>query len=231
MLVEAVAARVPEGVEPSGILVSLRSAGRRGAAQPHRGPDSATTAGSAAMTMSEPIVRTFPGYAFGLLRHAAADADEPAPRLLTGPEQDAVIRDLLADPDSGTRIGWPDSLRHAVRTRAFAAELRDLMFRAAERGIGPGNLARLGRDLRRPFWVAAARFMRGVPAGPPPPGREYARQRGVRPGGAAEEIEWTEGNLTSLVHLGRLGAEVRLVGHVHHRRRQQPDRLLEPRGR
>ena len=109
--------------------------------------------------MSEPVVRTFPAYAFGLLRQAAADADQPAPRLLTGPEQDAVIRDLLADPAAAARIGWPDSLRHAVRTRAFAAELRDLLLRAAERGIGPGNLARLGRDLRRPYWVAAARFM------------------------------------------------------------------------
>ena len=109
--------------------------------------------------MSEPVVRTFPAYAFGLLRQAAAEADQPAPRLLTGPEQDAVIRDLLADPDAAQRIGWPDSLRHAVPTRAFAAELRDLLLRAAERGIGPGNLARLGRDHRRPDWVAAARFM------------------------------------------------------------------------
>ena len=93
--------------------------------------------------MSEPVVRTFPAYAFGLLRLAAAERGEPAPRLLTGSEQDAVIREMLDAPDAADR--WPSSLRQAVRTRAFAAELRDLLLRAAERGIGPRTLADLGR--------------------------------------------------------------------------------------
>ena len=163
-LVESVAARVAEGVEPDHILVL--TFGRRAAAALRDRIEARIGHGRTAM--SEPVVRTFPAYAFGLLRWAAAEAagstvlagsDQPAPRLLTGPEQDAVIRDLLSGADAAQRIGWPESLRHALSTRAFAAELRDLLLRAAERGIGPGNLARLGREHRRPDWVAAAQFM------------------------------------------------------------------------
>ncbi len=76
---------------------------------------------------------------------------------MTGSEQDAVIRDMLDAPDAAQR--WPAPLRKAVRTRAFAGELRDLLLRAAERGIGPRTLADLGREHRRPDWVAAASFL------------------------------------------------------------------------
>src|SRR5207244_2446763 len=103
----------------------------------------------------EPLVRTFAGYAFGLLRRAAAQSGEPAPRLLTGPEQDLVIRELLAGADPAD---WPEHLAPALRTRAFAAELRDLLRRAVERGVGPGELAARGTALARPDWVAAGRF-------------------------------------------------------------------------
>src|SRR5262249_3214817 len=36
----------------------------------------------------------------------------------------------------------------------------DLLLRAAERGVGPAELARRGAALRRADWAAAARFMR-----------------------------------------------------------------------
>ncbi|WP_344087567.1 ATP-dependent DNA helicase [Luedemannella helvata] len=156
-LVEAVAARVAEGVEPDRVLVL--TFGRR-AANRLRDRIEAVIGGGVRAT-AEPVVRTFPAYAFGLLRQAAALAGEPAPRLLTGPEQDAVIRDLLATAgDEDDPIDWPASLRSAVRTRAFAAELRDLILRAAERGVGADDLAALGHRLRRADWLAAARFMR-----------------------------------------------------------------------
>jgi superfamily I DNA/RNA helicase/RecB family exonuclease len=157
-LVEAVAARVAAGVDPSHILVltfgrkSANALRNRIEARIWRGRDQAGSA-----TMSEPVVRTFPAYAFGLLRLAAAERGEPAPRLLTGPEQDAVIRDMLDAPGAAQR--WPASLRHAVRTRAFAAQLRDLLLRTAERGIGARTLADLGRGHHREDWVAAAGFL------------------------------------------------------------------------
>jgi superfamily I DNA/RNA helicase/RecB family exonuclease len=155
-LVEAVAARVEEGVDPAHILV-LTFGRRTASALRNRIEARIGRSGPGGVSMAEPVVRTFPAYAFGLLRIAATDRGELPPRLLTGSEQDAVIRDLLDDPDAAKR--WPASLRRAVRTRAFAAELRDVLLRAAERGIGARTLADLGRRNGRPEWVAAASFL------------------------------------------------------------------------
>ncbi|PTA42979.1 ATP-dependent DNA helicase [Micromonospora sp. RP3T] len=159
-LVEAVAARVAEGVDPERVLVLTFS--RRGATELRRRIE-ARIAGDGHRAVREPLVRTFPAYAFGLLRRAAAERGEPSPRLLTGPEQDLIIRELLdvvGDEPADDPVGWPADLRPALRTRAFAQQLRDLLMRAAERGVGPVELARLGEKLGRADWPAAARFLR-----------------------------------------------------------------------
>ncbi|MEU4713548.1 ATP-dependent DNA helicase [Micromonospora purpureochromogenes] len=159
-LVEAVAARVAEGVDPERILV-LTFARRQATDLRHR--IEARIAGAGHRVVREPLVRTFPAYAFGLLRRAAAERGEPSPRLLTGPEQDLIIRELLdvvGEEPGDDPVGWPEDLRPALRTRAFAGQLRDLLMRAAERGVGPVELARLGEKLGRADWPAAARFLR-----------------------------------------------------------------------
>ncbi|MET8833056.1 ATP-dependent DNA helicase [Micromonospora sp. NPDC004540] len=159
-LVEAVAARVAEGVDPEHVLVL--TFGRRGATElRHR--IEARIAGDGHRVVREPLVRTFAAYAFGLLRRAAAERGEPSPRLLTGPEQDLIIRELLdavGEEPADDPVGWPEDLLPALRTRAFAQQLRDLLMRAAERGVGPVELARLGEKLGRADWPAAARFLR-----------------------------------------------------------------------
>ncbi|MEU7977872.1 PD-(D/E)XK nuclease family protein [Micromonospora sp. NPDC049081] len=159
-LVEAVAARVTEGVDPERLLV-LTFSRRQATGLRHR--IEARIAADGHRVLREPLVRTFPAYAFGLLRRAAAERGEPSPRLLTGPEQDLIIRELLdvvgTEPDDDP-VGWPDDLLPALRTRAFAGQLRDLLMRAAERGVGPVELARLGEKLGRTDWPAAARFLR-----------------------------------------------------------------------
>ncbi|MBG0561739.1 ATP-dependent helicase [Actinoplanes aureus] len=160
VLVEAVAARIAAGADPERVLVL--TFGRRGAAA-LRDRIEARIADDPGRIVHEPLVRTFHAYAFGLLRRAAAERGEPSPRLLTGPEQDLIIRELLSvvgDPEASDEIGWPEALRPALPTRAFAQQLRDLMQRAAERGIGPVELARLGERLGRDDWPAAARFLR-----------------------------------------------------------------------
>ncbi|MFG3557651.1 ATP-dependent helicase [Micromonospora sp. NPDC047557] len=159
-LVEAVAARVAEGVDPERILVL--TFGRRGATALRQRIE-ARVAQDGYRVLREPLVRTFPAYAFGLLRRAAAERGEPSPRLLTGPEQDLIIRELLdvvGEEPEDDPVGWPADLRPALRTRAFAGQLRDLLMRAAERGVGPVDLARLGEKLGRADWPAAARFLR-----------------------------------------------------------------------
>ncbi|MEU7846361.1 ATP-dependent DNA helicase [Micromonospora parva] len=159
-LVEAVAARVAEGVDPERILVL--TFGRRGATALRQRIE-ARIAQDGHRVLREPLVRTFPAYAFGLLRRAAAERGEPSPRLLTGPEQDLIIRELLdvvGEEPEDDPVGWPTDLRPALRTRAFAGQLRDLLMRAAERGVGSADLARLGEKLGRADWPAAARFLR-----------------------------------------------------------------------
>ncbi|MCH5645046.1 ATP-dependent DNA helicase [Gordonia sp. ABSL49_1] len=107
--------------------------------------------------LREPLVRTVHSYAFAILRLQASAHGNPPPRLITGSEQDVVLRELLAgDIEDGAGY-WPAHLRPALGTDGFAQALRDLMMRAAERGAGPEELAALGRKHRRPEWVAAAR--------------------------------------------------------------------------
>lgn len=111
-------------------------------------------------TAPEPLVRTVHSYAFAVLRLQAVRDQLPPPQLLNGPDQDALVRDLLAgDVETGAK-GWPETLRPALTVPGFAEELRDLLLRAAERGVGPEQLVNLGRRHNRPEWIAAGGFAR-----------------------------------------------------------------------
>ncbi len=144
-------------VDPEQVLVLTAS--RRTAAD-LRERITELLAGDEVCTVREPLVRTVHSYAFAVLRLQASLHETPPPRLLSGPEQDVVVRELLAgEVDDGSRR-WPQRLRPALRLPAFASELRDLLLRAAERGLGPEDLVSLGREHRRDEWVAAGRFFR-----------------------------------------------------------------------
>ncbi|MBF6411742.1 PD-(D/E)XK nuclease family protein [Nocardia cyriacigeorgica] len=110
----------------------------------------------------EPLVRTIHSYAFSVLRRHAVAHGNPPPRLLTGSEQDAVLREMLRgdliDIAEGATHLWPQRLHPALGLAGFADQLRDLMLRATERGLGPEDLIRLGRERDKPEWVAAGRF-------------------------------------------------------------------------
>lgn len=109
-------------------------------------------------TTRSPLALTFHSYAFALVRAEYARLGEPPPRLLSGPEQLLEIRELLAGEHADGAAHWPAALRPALTTRGFAEELRDLLSRAAERGVDADALRRLGRDRGRDDWVAAAGF-------------------------------------------------------------------------
>lgn len=109
-------------------------------------------------TATSPVARTASSLAFGILRQRAALLGDPAPRLLNGPEQDIVIRDLLAGHASGEVTGptWPPRVIGALSTRAFRAELRDLLMRAVENGLGAADLEELSERFEVPEWMACA---------------------------------------------------------------------------
>jgi len=95
------------------------------------------------------------------LRQAAALRGDPNPRLLSGPEQDIILRELLAGHacSEGKAPRWPSDMQAALATRGFRTELRDLLMRAVERGLEAGDLAALGLTHDRPDWVAAAQVL------------------------------------------------------------------------
>jgi superfamily I DNA/RNA helicase/RecB family exonuclease len=148
-LVEAAVARVRAGRPVEEILMLTFS---RRAAGELRDRVTARLGG----TVREPIARTLHSYAFGVLRMANVGQGLDPPRLLSGAEQDVILRDLLAygDPEQ-----WPAEIRPALRTHAFAGELRDLLMRAVERGLDGPQLSALGTARGRADWVAAGRFL------------------------------------------------------------------------
>jgi len=156
LLATAAAQRIDSGVDPERLLVLTAS---RRAADALRA-DITRRARSGGHTIREPIVRTVHSYAFALLRLQALAQDLPRPRLLSSAEQDVVVRELLAgDLETGAGY-WPERLRPALAVPGFAEELRDLLLRAAERGLGPEDLIKLGKRLDRAEWLAVGRFWR-----------------------------------------------------------------------
>ncbi|MGN6161546.1 MAG: ATP-dependent helicase [Marmoricola sp.] len=109
-------------------------------------------------TTSTTLSMTFHSFAYGLLRkYAPADLYLAPLRLLSAPEQDVVLRELLEDrPEAVT---WPAAFRRALGTRGFAREVHDVLARAREKGLDPAQLVQLGATHDVPEFVAAGRFM------------------------------------------------------------------------
>ncbi|MGI5127697.1 ATP-dependent helicase [Pseudonocardia sp. CA-107938] len=166
VLLAAVARRLRAGDDPTRTLVLVGS--RRAAAELRERlgelvhGESSPGISTAERTSREPLVRTVHSYAFGVLRLHAARNSDPPPRLLASAEQDAVVRDLLAGEVEAVvpHSGWPERLLPALPLPGFAAELRELLLRAGERGLGPEELAELGERFDVDSWRAAGRFYR-----------------------------------------------------------------------
>ena len=104
-------------------------------------------------------VRSVHSWAFAALRSMLLASDREAPRLLTGAEHDADVRLLLAGHAEDGAGAWPKHIRPALGYVGFARQLRDLLLRAEERGVGPGELTALGEKYDQPMWVGAGQFL------------------------------------------------------------------------
>ncbi|CAL9431313.1 ATP-dependent DNA helicase Rep [Streptomyces sp. enrichment culture] len=156
-LVESVAARIDRGGDPERILVLTFS---RKAAVELR-DRMALRIGAA----RAPRATTFHSFGHALVRaHHGGDRSTQPPRLLSGPEQDVTVRELLAGQSDLERLGlahvrWPDELRACLTTRGFADEVRAVLARSRELGLDPGALDAFARRIGRPDWRAAAAFL------------------------------------------------------------------------
>ncbi|MDP9683954.1 superfamily I DNA/RNA helicase/RecB family exonuclease [Streptomyces griseoviridis] len=156
-LVESVAARIAAGTDPERILVLTFS---RKAAVELRDRMARRTGAARA-----PRATTFHSFSYALVRaHQDSDVFAEPLRLLSGPEQDVAVRELLAGQADLERLGlahvrWPDELRACLTTRGFADEVRAVLARSRELGLGPDALADFARRIGRPDWRAAAVFL------------------------------------------------------------------------
>ena len=111
-------------------------------------------------SLSTTPARTWASYAFDLIRRAKAEGILPlprAPKLLSGPEQDLIIKELLEGHTlPGFELPWPEDLGAALQTRGFRQEVRQLFDRIIESGRTAGDLAALAGRCGRPDWTAAA---------------------------------------------------------------------------
>jgi len=108
-----------------------------------------------------PIARTTNSVAFELVQHAAQIAGADRPKLLTGGDQDQIVKEMLQGHiDDGTGPAWPPILAPEVRQlKGFRTELRELMMRATEFDVTPQRLRELGARHEHDEWIAAADFI------------------------------------------------------------------------
>ncbi|BDM72389.1 helicase UvrD [Streptomyces nigrescens] len=177
-LVEAVARRVRDGADPERILVLTFS--RKAAVdlrdrlalrlrtleKPRRRPGKhGDGPGTPPAPAGIPQATTFHSFCYALVRaHQDADLFADPLRLLSGPEQDLVVRELLQGQaelagEGRAAISWPDDLRACLTTRGFADEVRAVLARSRELGLGPDALGAFARRTGRPDWHAAAGFL------------------------------------------------------------------------
>lgn len=123
-----------------------------------------TIAAASDRSLSVAPTRAWAAYAFDLLKRAQTrgllSGVEGNLKLLSGPEQDVIIGELLANHAEGIALGpaWPDSLREALPTRGFRHEIRDFFDRMAEYDLTAEDVQALARDYNRPIWAALAQL-------------------------------------------------------------------------
>ncbi len=111
-----------------------------------------------------PTATTFHSFCYALLgQYQEPELLGDSLRLLSGPEQEVVIRELVrgtVEPGGwgAGPGGWPATLRAALGTRGFAEELRAVLARARDLGLDPEDLRAFAEQTGRSDWHATARF-------------------------------------------------------------------------
>ncbi|MFE5410535.1 ATP-dependent helicase [Microbacterium sp. NPDC056569] len=154
-LIARVGALVGAGLDPDSILVLTPSRQTATALRDRLGL-------AVGVATTGPLARSVASYAFQIVRAHAVAADADPPQLLTGGDEDQIIRDLLEgdDEDEAAGVGrWPEWLGPAIRgTAGFRTEVRTFLAECTTLGIPPRGLRELGERHELPAWVALSSF-------------------------------------------------------------------------
>ncbi|SDU90737.1 Superfamily I DNA or RNA helicase [Microlunatus sagamiharensis] len=167
-LVESVVDRIARrGAAPDSVLVLTFS--RRAAADLRT-----RIAARLGRTVVTPSAMTFHAFCYALVRRFADRLGLAGPvpavdedgghaygagvRLLTGPEQDFRVREVLEGSVETGRADWPESLADAFGTRAFAGQVRSVLAKARQLGMDPVDVVEAGETAGREDWVSVGEF-------------------------------------------------------------------------
>jgi superfamily I DNA/RNA helicase/RecB family exonuclease len=152
-LVESVVERIERrGLRPESILVLTFS--RRAAADLRT-----RIAARLGRSVTTPLAMTFHSFCYALIRRfTVVDETGQAMRLLTAPEQEFRVREILAGSPETGRADWPESLAAAFPTRGFAAEVRAVLAKARQLGMDPEDVIDAGEAAGRAEWVSVGQF-------------------------------------------------------------------------
>ncbi|MDE1565635.1 ATP-dependent DNA helicase [Actinotignum sanguinis] len=109
-------------------------------------------------------VRTLSAFAYAIVQRYAQAMGREKPELVSGPDEDRIVREILSDGYSG--IHFPDFVTEDVRDLpGLRQELRNLITRARELGLEAGQLEswaahRSVPELQSQMWRLAAALMR-----------------------------------------------------------------------
>ena len=150
-LVELVVDRIARGEVAADQVLMLTFS--RKAADDMRARVNARVAAAVGTGHSRVPAMTFHSWCYALVRaNSTGESFAAPPVLLTAPEKDAALVELLSAQDLGS---WPEDLRQAVRTRGFATELGNFMAALASAGLTTDDLRSAPRS-DRADWVRVA---------------------------------------------------------------------------
>ena len=79
-------------------------------------------------------------------------------RLLSGPEQEVIISELIKGSIEDNSIDWPQYLKPSLQTRGFVRQVRNLLARMRSLGMDPDQLIEVGQKYENNNWIALGHF-------------------------------------------------------------------------
>ncbi len=107
---------------------------------------------------SNVAVRSLSACAFAILQSYAQAVGRQSPQLISGPEEDTLLGQILADPTLNITYPPYATLENRLLP-GLREQIRDLLTRVQEHGFSPHQLEELGRTYKEPMWETGAQIL------------------------------------------------------------------------